>query len=545
MERSTLPRARAARLLFVLAVLAALLAGTPGRAGAHAGLLTSTPAANSVLEESPPQIILDFDETVEGSLASIEMYDNNRTPIELGEPSAGADDTVVVADVPGLPDGLYAVVWRVTSADGHVVDGAFSFQVGTAAGGDGQALIDEVNGGARAEPAVRVAYGVARFLALAGVIVLIGAVGWLLCAPPGMAGQQRFRVLVATAWASLAVGSAGAFGLFGAQAMAGTLGDALRPQVWADVVGTHTGRVLLARIMLVAALGTLLVLRRHRAVGWWPAAGLAIAVGTLFTFPAAGHPNSLHPAALWIALDLAHLAAVTVWVGGLFVVAFAGRVALEEPAGTLLARRFSAAAAISVPVVVVTGTLQALKLAGGIDDITTTDWGRLLLTKVTVVVALLAIAGVSRWLLRHDGAGSIVRTVRAEAAIGLVVVALAAGMVALPPTPPPASQLFAEQLSANGLIAIISLSPGRVGSNEVHIVMTPAGGSITPVVSATARIALPSAELPFAPVDLVRDGANHYSGPVTFPQSGNWTFELVVQITETETVLLKSTVPIP
>ena len=545
MERSTLPRARAARLLFVLAVLAALVAGTPGRAAAHAGLDTSTPAANSVLEESPPQVILDFDETVEGPLASIEMYDSNRTPIELGEPSAGADDTVVVADVPGLPDGLYAVVWRVTSADGHVVDGAFSFQVGTAAGGDGQALIDEVNGGARAEPAVRVAYGIARFLALGGVIVLIGAVGWLLCSPPGMAGQRRFRALVATAWASLAVGSAGAFGLFGAQAVAGTLGDALRPQVWADVVGTHTGRVLLARIVLVAALGTLLVLRRHRAVGWWPAAGLAIAVGTLFTFPAAGHANSLHPAALWIALDLAHLAAVTVWVGGLFVVAFAGRVALEEPAGTLLARRFSAAAAISVPVVVVTGTLQALKLAGGIDDITTTDWGRLLLTKVTVVVALLAIAGVSRWLLRHDGAGSIVRTVRAEAAIGLVVVALAAGMVALPPTPPPASQLFAEQLSANGLIAIISLSPGRVGSNEVHIVMTPAGGSITPVVSATARIALPSAELPFAPVDLVRDGANHYSGPVTFPQSGNWTFELVVQITETETVLLKSTVPIP
>ena len=42
--------------------------------------------------------------------------------------------------MPVLADGLYAVVWRVTSADGHVVDGAFSFQVGTASTGSGQDL---------------------------------------------------------------------------------------------------------------------------------------------------------------------------------------------------------------------------------------------------------------------------------------------------------------------------------------------------------------------------------------------------------------------
>ena len=545
MERTTRHRTFASRLLLALVLMAALLVGTPGSAAAHASLDASTPAANSVLEEGPPQIVLDFDDAVEGSLASVQLFDGDRSLVELGEPRAGADETIVVADVPDLAEGLYAVVWRVTSADGHVVDGAFSFQVGTAADGDGQALIDEVSSDVRAERAVRISYGVARFLSLAGVITLLGAVGWLLGSPTGLAGERRFRVLAVTAGAALAAGALGAFSLFGAQAVAGGIGDALRPQVWADVLGTHTGRVLFARILLVGALGVLLALRRRRLSGWWQMATVVVSLGTLFTFPAAGHPNALHPAALWIALDLVHLAAVVVWVGGLLVVSFAGRAALEAPEGTRLARRFSTSAAICVPIIVVTGTVQALKLAGGIDDITATDWGRLLLTKLTVVVALLALAGVSRWLLRHDGAGSVVRTVRAEAAIGLVVVAIAAGMVALPPTPPPASQPFAEQLSANGLIAIISLSPGRVGSNEVHIVMTPAGGSITPVVSATARISLPSADIPLAPVALVRDGANHYSGPVTFPQSGDWTFELVVQITETETVLLKSTVPIP
>ena len=108
-----------------------------------------------------------------------------------------------------------------------------------------------------------------------------------------------------------------------------------------------------------------------------------------------------------------------------------------------------------------------------------------------------------------------------------------------------AARPFAAQLSSNGLIAVVSLSPGSVGSNEVHIVMTPPGGSITPVSSATARVSLPAADVPLSPVTLVKEGPNHYSGSITFPRSGDWTFELVVQMTETDSVLLKTTVSIP
>jgi copper transport protein len=160
-------------------------------------------------------------------------------------------------------------------------------------------------------------------------------------------------------------------------------------------------------------------------------------------------------------------------------------------------------------------------------------------------VVLLAVAGVSRWLLHHEGAASIRRTVVVEAVLGLVVVGLAAGMVALPPKAPVAERPFAVELSSAGLIAIVSLSPGRVGGNEVHLTMTPPGGSITPISSATARVQLPSASIPFSPVTLVAEGPNHYSGSVTFPRAGEWTLEVLVQITATDAVLLKTTVPIP
>jgi hypothetical protein len=75
--------------------------------------------------------------------------------------------------------------------------------------------------------------------------------------------------------------------------------------------------------------------------------------------------------------------------------------------------------------------------------------------------------------------------------------------------------------------------------------MTPPGGSITPIVGVTARVRLESANIPDSPVTLVREGPNHYSGTITFPRSGEWTLEILVQITDTQTVLLSSTVPIP
>lgn len=516
-----------------------------GTAFAHASLVSSSPAANSVLETGPDAIVLDFDEAIESDLASIVLYDGDSRPLDVGAPVAGADDTIVSVAAPDLADGLYAVVWRVTSSDGHVVDGAFSFQVGTAVEGDGQALVDSVRGGVRAASEVRWWYGVARFLSLVGVLVLVGGGWWLLQPALDLAGRRAARRIAAVATGSFVVGSAAAVGLFGAEVSAGTLSDAFSPSVWRDVADTRTGTMLLVRLAMAAVLAVLVCTLRLRRAGWWRGAAFAAGLLALYTFPASGHPNSLHPAALWIAIDLLHLAAIAVWLGGLLALLVAGNATLAEPDGERFAARFSRTAAISVPIIVATGVAQGLRLADGLDDLTATDWGRLLLTKVTVVAALLAVAGVSRWLLRHDGAASLRRTVIAEAVLGVVVLGMAAGMVALPPQRPVEARPFATQLASGGLIGIITLGPGSVGSNEVHLTMTPPGGSITPVVGVTARVRLEAADIPDSPVTLVREGPNHYSGTITFPRGGDWTLEIIVQITDTQTVLLSSTVPIP
>jgi copper transport protein len=344
---------------------------------------------------------------------------------------------------------------------------------------------------------------------------------------------------------SLLVGAAFAFMMFGAQAKGGTVADGFKASVWADIVSTQTGRMLWLRVALSVVLGAMLLKWASHRSTWWQGVAGSAGLLTIVTFSASGHPNSLTPRLLWIGIDVVHMSAITVWVGGLLALLFVGKAWLAEPEAVRPVQRFSLAALIAVPLIIATGIAATLKLAGGLSDVTATTWGRLLLAKVMLVIALIAIGGVSRWLLQHDGTASIRRTVAIEAVLGLMIVGLAAGMVAQPPRAPVPSTPFAQTITASGVIAGVTISPGSVGGNDIHVLITPPGGSIQPVANVTARVSLPSANIPFSPVTLVSEGANHYSGKITLPKSGAWTLEIIVSVTESDSALLKTTVTIP
>ncbi|MFM8521560.1 MAG: copper resistance protein CopC, partial [Acidimicrobiaceae bacterium] len=75
------------RFGFVVAVVAcACVAGPASVADAHAGLKSSEPAASSVLEQSPKEIVLNFGEAVEISFGSIRLFDSKSKLIVLPTP---------------------------------------------------------------------------------------------------------------------------------------------------------------------------------------------------------------------------------------------------------------------------------------------------------------------------------------------------------------------------------------------------------------------------------------------------------------------------
>jgi copper transport protein len=527
--------------LAVGAGLAVAILAPAQQALAHAGLEVSVPSANAVLEEGPPNIELDFNEAVDADLANVELYDQNATLIPTGVPQRITDDTALQASVPTIDDGVYVVLWRVPSADGHVVDGVFSFQVGVQSGVDVGALIERVSGNATASSTVGRLDTASRLLALIGLIVAVG--GGLLAMQSVDAASNR--MLLWLAWVFLLVGSLGSFGLYGAKVVAGSPSDAIKPSVWGKVVGSHTASVLLVRVVLVLVLGGLLLTFARRATDVWRGSALAIGVAMVLTYSSIGHANAQNPASLWIGIDALHLTAVSVWIGGLLMFAFGTSAWLTDPDAERIVRRFSVTATVAVPVIVATGIAQTLSLAGDLDDITGTSWGRTLLVKVAVVPVLVAIGGVSQWLLRNDGPSALKRTVLVEALIGIAVVGLAAGLVALPPQTVAASKVMNATLTADGIIADVTVTPGRVGENEVHLVITPPGGSIDPVVSTSVAAELASAGTGPVPGILESIGPNHYTGTIVLSQSGVWDLQITVEPTAGQTVVLSSALPIP
>ena len=254
--------------------------------------------------------------------------------------------------------------------------------------------------------------------------------------------------------------------------------------MWQQVADTRTGRLLLVRLALVVALGVVLWLAARRpsvrSTTWWQALAVAVSLGMVLSVPSAGHASAQTPRSLWVLIDGVHLGGVAVWLGGLLLLATGGSIWFTSPDGERTVRRFSAIATLAVPLIVVTGSLQTLELAGGIDDLTDTSWGRTLLVKLSIVSVLVAIGGVSRWLLRNVSVESLRRSVLAEAALGVVVLGVAASLVSLPPRPIDQGEIFSASLAQAGVLVDITLTPGRVGDNEVHLVITPPGGSLTP-----------------------------------------------------------------
>jgi methionine-rich copper-binding protein CopC len=122
----------------ILIAASLILAVTTGPATAHTKLISSDPAAGSLVESWPTEISLTFDEdliTVGGEKSNFLVVNN-----AVGD-QISADDEVIngsqitVSLDPNTITGPVLVYYRVVSADGHPVEGEYSFNFGTVAEG--------------------------------------------------------------------------------------------------------------------------------------------------------------------------------------------------------------------------------------------------------------------------------------------------------------------------------------------------------------------------------------------------------------------------
>ncbi len=527
----------------VAALAAALTVATvfgAGVASAHAELLSSDPQPGAVLDQPPRHVTLTFTEPVEISLGAVRLFGGEGASVDIGAARHpdGRSDAVEV-DLPELTNGSYVVDWRVVSADSHPVHAAFTFQVGPSSN-LASGLLDQIITSEHTGKAAGAALSASRSLVTVAIAVVFG--GSIVCGLGIVVFGRRQRVVIAVAAVIGATAGVLALPLEVGYTAGRSLSVIADGSAWSSVLDTHIGVAWLVRAIALAATAVF-VLSTHTASrrAWWMpvlSIGLVIAA-TASAYGGHGATGRWHY--LGVVLTIMHVAAMAVWLGGLALLLVSlGALEREQ------VRRFSSIALLAVVGLVISGALQGVRQIGSFDALTSTSYGTLLIRKLLAVVAVVAVAAVARkathgrLTLSSASVGAAVdptfdrgqlgRAMIVEVVLAAVVVVFTSLLMAANPSQAAAAAPFSSTQTSNGYVATISVSPARVGGNEVHLFVSNPTSSLVQPDAVTVTIQDPSRSVDPITVDVIKAGAGHYiNNATTFPYAATWRLTLTAR----------------
>ncbi|MEU2720054.1 copper resistance protein CopC [Streptomyces smyrnaeus] len=392
---------------------------TAGPAGAHAALTGSDPAKGSVVRGAPEQVTLDFSEGVAMSDGAIRVLDPRGQRVDtrkVRDTGTAGKVQRAVSLKPGLGKGTYTVAWQAVSADSHPVSGAFTFSVGQPSKTSATVPQQDKDAGGGTVGAL---YGVGRYAAYAGFVLLIGGAAFVLVCSPRAASSRAVQRLTVTGWTTLAASTLALLLLRGPYTGSGRFADVLDLGALQDVVATKPGAALVSRLLLLAAAALFVSVlfgayarsggeeaaqeeaaRQRRDLRYGlSVGGTVVAAGLAATWAMAEHASTGIQAGVAMPVDVLHLLAVALWLGGLAALFCLLRWG-PAPTGTTV-RRFSRLAFTCVTVLAATGLYQSWRQVGSWSALTGTSYGQLLMVKVLLVGVLVSVGWFSRrWTTR-------------------------------------------------------------------------------------------------------------------------------------------------
>jgi len=264
--------------------------------------------------------------------------------------------------------------------------------------------------------------------------------------------------------------------------------------VWTVLNGTRFGQVSVVRLALMILLA-LAVGRPSQAAAPMrrPVVAAILATALLISLALLGHAGAAPGLVgqFHLTADALHLMAASVWVGGLPALAMLLASARHSPAPgwptiTIASvHRFSLLGIASVGTLLVTGTINAVNLVGNVGALFHSDYGQLLLMKIGLFLAMVAIAAINRFrltprLAAATAIGRLQRNSMAETLLGLGVLLVVGALGTLPPAShsqnsgsytasiiPPGSA-FVHIHSDKGM-AEVTITPGHPGTSNASI----------------------------------------------------------------------------
>jgi copper transport protein len=454
---------RLRRVLVGAALGAAGIVGLlPGTAFAENSVVSSDPADGSTLATSPEAISITFSEPL-GEVNTItltctdlytvgprEVSDDRLTmTAEVIDPlpKGACVASYVVSDSEGSPNGQGNITFTVetdpvatattptsepTSGDSVPADAGTATTSTTTT--DEVANLSDVDSG-------QGPLWLGRLISVFGLAVLLGSLVVIAAAwPEGVEYLVTIRFLRAV-WIVAFLGSLLYVAAATAAVTGSGLGSGFNPANWVDLFDAGIpGIAAVARLVLVVA-SAWVAFRPDRVID--PVTQMAaLGVPALAVATIGFSRTNMDLAIIGVPLSIIHALAMSVWLGGLVLLA---RVVLAGPGEEDLVhavRGFGRLSNVAIGATIATGIIQMILLDGG--DLFGTPHGRVILLKTVVVAAMIFVAVSARQFVNQRLARANEMTVpmadrlrRAfgfEAAAGVVVLAMSAWLLSLAPS---------------------------------------------------------------------------------------------------------------
>jgi copper transport protein len=476
----------------VLALVAAAALTLPAAAWAHAALLKTFPAASAEVDTAPAQLRLVYDEVIEPRFAVISVTDAaGHQQVDGAVHRSPANPYELDAPLKRSAEGWYLVFWRVISADGHPVRGAFTYRIGPNPGPPPQFVIPSLS-----ETAVTPGLIALRWLTFLSLMSAIGLfvlrtvtarpIGGVRALTVAWAAALTVALVVTPIYVLLATAQFAlrSFWSFGA----------LVPLMDVSSFGRGYLRLeLLLALFALAGAAAIWVDRpgRRSVAALFALWGALLAAGAAIIVPgAAGHAAQTSPRWAALLLDWSHLAAGSIWLGGLIGLLLLAR---RGRSFMVALKRFSNSAFVSVMVLLGSGIGAAVLHLPTLASLWQTGYGKAIVVKASFLLAAMLIASVNLVRTRRSLA-LLWQLVAGEVLLVTSAVVAAAVLSSLPPPPKALASLGApaatagpgpvtETVERNGYQLQVHVTPNKVAVPDEFAVRITRNG--VPVRGAT------------------------------------------------------------
>jgi copper transport protein len=222
--------------------------------------------------------------------------------------------------------------------------------------------------------------------------------------------------------------------------------------------------------------------------------------------------------------------------------------------------RFSPVALAAVAVLLATGVAQAIVHLDRFGDLLHTAFGRAVLIKALLLLALIALGALNRQrtlpqlsALATGGAapgapGRVIRrTLRAEVAFMLAALGVTAALVSYPPPSAIATGPYSASKRMGPLQLELTVDPARTGANAVHLYVFRArdGAPFTGTKELRLSATLPAKGIGPLAATVRRAGPGHYvADALALTPGGTWRLDVADRVSDFDEYATRIEVPV-